>query len=213
VDHEVIGIASDVRNAGLAVPAEPEYYVVRRHDDNAPLRHSTLIVRSSSGFVAAPGTIRREIAAMDPTIPIEVLPMDESISELASRPRLLALVLALFAATAASLAAIGMAGVSAYQVVQRRREIGIRLTLGATPQQARSVVLWRVLPPVVIGLVSGCMLSAWSVRLAEPLLHKVSPQVWITASALLMAAVAAVAAWIPACAAARVDPQATLRAE
>lgn len=213
VDYGVAGIAGDVSNAGLALPAEPEYYVLRLKSAPELLRHSTLVVRAAAGAPLSPETIRREIQALDATLPVTVEMLEERIGKLAARPRLLALLLGLFAAAALVLAAVGLAGVVAYQISQRRREIGVRLALGATHAQVRGFVMRRVAAPVVAGLVFGVALSWGSVKYAEPLLHKVTPQVWLMLAAAVMGAMAVTAAWIPARAALRVDPQETLRSE
>lgn len=213
VDYRVAGIAADVRNAGLALPADPEYYVLRRGSAPEVMRHSTLIVRAAAGSPLSSETLRREIQSLDATLPVNVQPMETRIGEIAARPRLLAVLLSVFAMAALLLASIGLAGVVAYQVSQRRREIGLRLALGATPGQARGFVIRRIAYPVALGLLAGGALALGALDYASPLLHGIAAHPWLLFAVAALACAALLAAWIPSREAARLDPQEALRSE
>ena len=132
-----------------------------------------------------------------------------------ARPRLYAQLLAAYAAVAIGLVAVGIYGVIAFGVVQRTREIGIRMALGARRQQVRALVVRDSALVTAIGLLIGIGGAAWSSRLFEGLLFGITPldRTTYAAVAAAFAAIAIVAAFIPARRASAVDPVTALRAE
>jgi putative ABC transport system permease protein len=144
-----------------------------------------------------------------------VAPMADIVANSTSRPRLYATLVGLFAAIAAALAAIGLYGVIAYGVAQRRREIGIRVALGATRTQVIGLVLRQTLLLTAVGILIGVAGAATLTRYLESMLFGLTPldpTTWGGVS-VLFASVAAVAAYVPARRAMTIDPVRALRAE
>jgi ABC-type antimicrobial peptide transport system permease subunit len=118
-----------------------------------------------------------------------------------------------FGALALLLAAVGLYGVTAYAVSQRRAEIGIRMALGAAPGGVVRLVLGRVTMLVAIGIVAGATLSMWASRFVATLLYGLEPRdpMTLAGAAVVLATVGIVAAWLPARRASRIDPAEVLR--
>jgi ABC-type antimicrobial peptide transport system permease subunit len=159
--------------------------------------------------------IGRAIASADPDVSVGVHPLNEVIAESLTQDRVLAIVSASVGALALLLAALGLYGAVAYGVTRRRRELGIRLALGATAAHIVRLVLGRVAALVAVGLCAGAILSAWASRLIVALLYDVGPRdpVTFVSAALVFAAVAAVATWLPTRRAVGIDPALILRCE
>jgi ABC-type lipoprotein release transport system permease subunit len=219
--HTVVGIAADVRNVGLARPAEPEYYLLRKYapdpvfGDGSAWRSAAVVVRSPLAARAVSTELRRAIAELEPTLPVEMQTLRERASEMTEQPRFNALLLGGFAAIGLALAAIGVYGVIAFLVTQRSREIGVRMALGATPRIVarhfvRHAALWTA-AGTAIGLA-----GAWfATEVIGRLLFQVgSRDPWsFVAAPVLLFLVALAAAWIPSRRAAAVDPVRALRQE
>ena len=175
-----------------------------------------LVVRSFNDPQALASTIRREVSAMDPNLPIAaVQTMDARVSAAVARPRLQANVLTAFAVIAILLAALGIYGVMSYAVSQRAKEIGIRLALGATRHQVVGLVLRRSVLLTVAGVTIGLIVALALARFLRTLLFEVStsdPAVFVSI-VLLLSMTAVIAAWVPARRAARLDPVSTLRSD
>ena len=141
--HIVVGIAKDVRNAGLTAKPDPEYYVVRGMTARDATRRSFLVTRSQMGASATAALLKRAVAEIDGQLPVTISTLDQQVSELSARPRFTAVVLVSFGVLAMLLAATGLAGVAGYLVTERTRDIGIRIALGATPGVVQREVLWE----------------------------------------------------------------------
>ncbi len=217
--YTIVGVAADVRNAGLTDRNDAEYYLVRRHGaasayEDAPAA-SAVIVRGSARSSAIQGWLRTEIASLDPALPAVILPFEEHIGELAARPRFQAWLLAMFAGIGMILAASGLYGLVSFLVAQRERELGVRLTLGATPAMIVRMIVGDALRWTAGGLVVGIAAAVAAAYSLRSLLFHVSPAnplAYFSAAALL-AFIALAAAWVPSRRAARLDPAATLRHE
>jgi len=176
-----------------------------------------LVVRSQAGELSrAAAAIRREIAGLDPDLAgIGLRSMDEFISVAESRRRFQVLLMGWFAGLAAVLAAIGIYGVMVNTVVRRTREIGLRLALGAAPRDAVIMIVSKGMLLAGVGITAGFLAAAALMKFIRGLLFGVSPfdAPTFSAVATLLAAIAALAAWLPARAAARVDPVVALREE
>jgi ABC-type antimicrobial peptide transport system permease subunit len=158
---------------------------------------------------------RRAVREVDPTLPVRVRPMEEVFAR-ALAGRRFALVLAgAFAVAALALAATGLYGVVAYVAAQRRRELGVRVALGARAADVRRLVLGRGLAPAAVGLVAGLAAALAAGRVLAAQLYGVRPAdpATFAAVAVALGVVAVAAAWGPARRAARADPAAVLRAE
>jgi putative ABC transport system permease protein len=161
-------------------------------------------------------SVRKALASVDPTLALaRVATMDDRLASTLARPRVNALLLAGFAATALLLAALGIYGVIAYSVVQRTRELGIRVALGARGEDVLRLVLRQGLTPVAAGLLLGLCGAAAASRVLQSLLYGVAATDAATylAVAAFLAAVATAASYLPARRATRADPLTALRAE
>jgi len=207
----VIGVFADVHHYGLDERVDPHYFVPLRQ---APARTMSLALRLSAPI--APADLRRATTAVDPTLPIyEVRTVDDILRGSLSNRKALALTLTLFGGLALVLASVGLYGTVAAGVAERRREIGIRLSLGAT----RSRVLRLFLRQGMIVAVAATIVGLGVTRLVTPLvrqfLFQVTPLDWpsLVVAAGVVLAVAFIATWIPARQAIAIDPVETLRTE
>jgi putative ABC transport system permease protein len=159
--------------------------------------------------------MRTTAAALDQTLPIEIQTLDQRVGKLAQAPRFNAILLSLFAAIGVLLAALGIYGVVGYLVVQRTREIGVRMALGAAPRTILKMVLLNVARWTLAGAILGLLGAWWSARVLESLLFEVKPHdpLLLGFALLFLAVVAIAAAWIPARRAMRLDPVVALRYE
>ncbi|AHG87930.1 permease [Gemmatirosa kalamazoonensis] len=207
----IVGVVDDVRNDGLATEPRGTLYFPF---DQSPGSSSWVIVRTTLPAGRVVPALRRELAAIDRDLPLsEVQTLEDALSRTVSQPRFSMLMLTIFAGAALLLAAVGLYGVIATGVAQRQREISVRIALGARP---RSVVRWVVgqsLRLTVVGIAIGAAAAYASGRVLASLLYEVrptDPPVFV-AVAVLLAAVAVVAALVPAMRAARTDPAAVIR--
>ena len=203
---EVVGVLSDVKNAGLALPSRPEIYL--------PLPQLTstymcLSVRTAANPHTVARAVRREIAAVDPDQPVtRVMSAEELLESASAQPRFTMFLLGAFAGAALLLAVIGIYGVISYSVAQRTQELGIRIALGAAHGDILRLVigggLWLTLAGIAIGLAGSFALT----RLMASLLYQTSasdPATFL-ASAMVFVAVAILAGYLPARRATRIDP-------
>ena len=211
----VVGVAANVKNDGLQTNGDPEFYLPWKNDPLINLHAGYVIVRTRMNPMSVASWIRSETAALDATLPVTVETMSQRVGKLTERPRFNAMLLCLFAGIAVLLAAVGIYGVIGFLVVERTREIGVRLALGATPHSILKMVLSSVARCTIGGAVLG-LLGAWfCTRLLESLLFEArahDPMIFGMAISALVA-VALLAAWIPARRAMRVDPMIALRYE
>jgi ABC-type antimicrobial peptide transport system permease subunit len=162
------------------------------------------------------GAIERVIRGVDPSIPVVRLQdMDEVFAASIARRRLLAQLLGVLAGLAMLIAAVGTYGVLSHMVAERRREIGIRIALGAAQFSVLTLVLKRGLTLTVVGIVAGLAGTFGVSRVMTSLLFGVEPTDPVTIGAVVatIAAVAAFACWLPAWRASRLNPNVVLRAE
>jgi predicted lysophospholipase L1 biosynthesis ABC-type transport system permease subunit len=194
---------------------QPMIYVPFQQDHSGFLRFVAFVARTAAPASVAEG-IRAEIRRAAPDLPIEItVTMDEAVAASVAQPRFRTLLLALFAIAATLIAACGLYGLMAYAVTQRRREIGVRMALGATRRDVLRLVLTRALRIVVVGVIVGLAGAAGVTRVLQRFLFGVTPTdpIAFTIVTLLLMAVGLIAAWLPARRATRIDPSAALRAE
>src|SRR5436190_20579406 len=212
--REIVGVVGNVKHLSLRNEDSPEMYLPRTQ---IPFNIMSIVVRTNvSNPNALTASLRKELAAMDATIPLtSVLVFDEHISRSLARPRFNTLLLSIFAGTALVLTAIGIYGVLAYSVAQRTSEIGIRIALGAGKSSIFRLIVGQAMTLVGISLVLGLAGAFAATRLLNSLLFGVgaSDPGTFAGIVLLVSAVAFVAAWVPARRATRVDPIVALRAE
>lgn len=209
--HQVIGIVSDVREWDITHEAVPEAY-------NAFTGNSRIFlvlhgsVRPSTLSTAA----RRIVSELDPALPLfNIRTMDEVVADQTRTSQFLSLLVGLFAIFAAVLAAVGIYGVLSYAVEQRTREIGIRMSLGATQGGVLKQILLEGMRLAIVGSVIGIAAAFAAARAIASQLHDVKPTdpVVLTVTTLLLVLVALAACLIPARRAARLDPMRALRQE
>jgi len=213
----IAGVAKDVKQGGVDAKTGTEIYLLDQqtpaYEGFAP-RNMNIVVRSTLSRDALASSIRRIVASVDPGLPVVGLrSMDEVFDDALARPRFLAELLVIFAAVALALAAVGTYGVLAYSVAERRREIGIRMALGASEGGVLTLVLRQGMLLAGIGLLVGLAGALAVTRVVSSLLFGVQPTDPATFAAvgLFMLAVALVACVVPARRATRVDPLVALR--
>lgn len=213
----IVGVAADIRQRRLDQEVQPMIYVPFQQERDAPflLRFVAFVARTPTpGRVAE--SIRAEIRRAEPDLPIQSTDtMDEAVAASVAQPRFRMVLLGLFAVTAMLIATCGLYGLMAYAVTQRRREIGVRIALGATRHDVLRLVLTRALGIVVAGLLAGLIGAAGVTRVLQTFLFGVTSTdpIVFTIVTLLLLAVGLMAAWLPARRATRIDPWAALRAE
>ena len=207
------GVVEDVKYFGLADPSEPSLYLPV---SQAPFRRMSFVLRTTADPESLMATVRREIQAVDPTVPVsQVSTLDRILSASVARERFSMILLVIFASVALLLAAVGVYGVISYGVSQRTTELGVRMALGAEPGDVLKLVLGQgarlALAGVGLGLVGAGFLS----RVMASQLYGVSATDPATyaAVALALTGVALAAAYIPARRTARLDPVLALRGD
>jgi putative ABC transport system permease protein len=209
----IVGIAGDVRDTALESDARPCVYLPY---SQFPASSMSLVVRTAVDSKALVPAIRSEVWATDKDQPVtDVKTMDEYVSDSVSPRRANALLLAVFAALALALASIGVYGVMAYSVLQRVREIGIRMALGAQRSDVIRLIVGSAMTLVFAGVGIGIASALALSRVLSSLLYGVSatdPMTFALISVLLVSA-ALLASYIPARRATKVDPMIALRHE
>lgn len=209
----IVGIVSDSRQAGLDHDAPPLLYIPY---EQFPLPFTTVAVRSRAPEVAIAALVRAQLSQIDPELPPgDVSTLQGVLDRSVSQPRFRTLLISAFAGVAMVLAAVGVFGLISYSVAQQTREIGIRIALGASPQQVLRPMVREGLTlaglGVGIGLVGALLLG----RVIGSFLYDVAPRdpLTFTAVATILFGVAFLATYLPARRALHVDPIAALRAE
>lgn len=215
----VVGVVRDVRHNGLTGRIKSKFYVPHAQfalsAQTAP-RDMTLVVRTVGEPLSILGPIRSAVRAVDPALPIaDVRSMQAVVGASLSTPRLTTGLLSIFAGLALMLAAVGVSGVLAYLVSRRRREIGIRMALGATRASVVRMVVQQGLAWAGAGIASGILAALFLTRLMSGLLYGVAPRdpkTFVTVT-LILFGVALAASAIPAMRASKVNPLEVLRSE
>ena len=209
----VIGIVSDARRRSLDTPPRAAVYLPYTQ---FVLPYMGAVVRTDRGAGAVASAVKTAVAQIDPDLPIgDVKTMEQIIEESTGEPRFRSFLIASFAVLALLLAAVGVYGLISFTVTQRVPEIGVRLALGASPRQVFTQVIGQGLRLAVIGVVLGLFAAAGATTLVKGLLFNTSatdPVVYGSLAALLLA-MAALACYVPARRAMRVDPMTALRSE
>lgn len=211
--HEIVGIVGDVRDDSLGQDPRPMVYVPYAQ---APFWGANVVVKSTLSPSSVAATIRQEVQKIDKDLPVtDVAMMPDIIEASVAQPRFRTLLLGLFAAMALVLAATGIFGLISYSVSRRTREIGIRVALGASRNTILGMILRETLGLALVGLAVGLPCALAASHLVGHMLFNVSPNdpATLAAVAFCLAAVAALAGYIPARRAMRVDPMVALRYE
>jgi putative ABC transport system permease protein len=214
VTVEIVGVAGNVRLDEPSSEQKPTIYVP--HPQNPWSRGVWFVARTEANPAALAAALRSEFMAIDKEQPIEQFgTLEQRLQNQSAQPRFQTASMSCFALVALLLAALGIYGVNAYAVAQRRNEIGLRMALGATRGAVMRQVIGKGLGPtgigIAVGLAGALAISIWlkSILVGS---HALDPLTFLGA-ALLLTLVAAVACFIPALKATRIDPAITLRAE
>jgi len=210
---QIVGIAKDVKNRTLNEALQPFLYVpfLQDYRSNMILVART-VIEPKTMFHA----VRAETAALDPKIPMfDAKTFEQHIGLSLFLQRMAATILSIFGLLALSLAAVGVYGVMAYAVSQRTRELGIRISIGASRSDVLKLILGQGLTLSVVGLIGGLVTALVVTRFSAHLLYGVSSAdpVTFTVIALLLLGVAVVSGYFPARRATRIDPVVALRME
>ncbi len=220
--REIVGIVGDVRNGGLDSDPEPIMYIPVAQMPNGVTALNnriipiTWIVRTKVEPFSLSTEIQEELRTASGGLPVShIRSMDQVRSESTQRTDFNMTLLVIFAGVALLLAAIGIYGLMAYSVQLRTQEIGIRMALGAVPQNVRKMIVVQGMRLALIGVFLGVAASLALTRLMASLLYGVKPwdPVAIVSVAVLLGAVALLATYFPARRASRVDPMIALRYE
>lgn len=207
----VVGVAADIRDVRLDVPAPPMLFLPHAQVD---LPSMTLVVRSSLAAAGVAPALRSALQEMDETLPLpQVVALASSVGDASGGARFNLWLLAAVAAIALALAVTGVYATMRFTVAERQREMAVRLALGASPRDIVKLILGSGLAVAVGGVVAGTAVALASSTVLASLLYEVAPRdPWsFGAAAAMLLASAALACYLPARRAARLDPAGVLR--
>jgi putative ABC transport system permease protein len=215
---EIVGIVGDVKHRGIEAEAFPTIYVNYLQNFSSVPNFPIMIyvVRSKTAPGALAERAQSELQSLDTNqVIFNVRPMEYLLADARTERRFTMMLLAIFAALALTLAAVGIYGVTSYSVAQRTREIGIRMALGAQRSDLMQGVLGQGLRMTLLGVGIGTAITYAATRLMESLLYGVSARdpIMFALTAALLTMVAILACYIPARRATKVDPMVALRCE
>jgi putative ABC transport system permease protein len=212
IHPQIVGIVANVKSSDLGAPGDPILYAP--HAQNVWAQAVLLILRSPMDPSWLRSAVERELSAIDPEQAVSnVGPMTDTLKERSAEPRFQTELMTAFAALALLLAMVGIYGVNAYAVAQRRHEIGVRMALGATPSIVVRDVISQGMRVTAIGITLGIAGAFATASVLRNVLVGVSATdpVTLVSVALVMAAVAGMACYLPARKATRIDPASALR--
>jgi putative ABC transport system permease protein len=209
----IVGVASDLRQAGLVSRPEPEIFVPYLQ---MPYAEMAMVIRTTQEPLRLVRALRSRVGSIDKSLPVyDVTTMDQLFAEQVASSKFNTALLGLFAFLAAALAAVGIYGVMTYTVTQRTHEIGVRMALGAEQIDVLCLVLRQGIVLAALGIGIGFAGALALTRFLSSLLYSVrstDPVTFIIVSAIL-GGVALLATYLPARRAAKVDPMVALRYE
>ncbi|MGQ0733661.1 MAG: FtsX-like permease family protein [Acidobacteriota bacterium] len=211
--YQVVGVTRDVRYYGPRTEPRPEVYIPHAQNAYLPMN---VVVRTTGDPARLATSVTEVVRGMDPTQPAHHLrTMDELLAGTMATERFVTWLFLGLAGLALTLAATGVYGLMSYVVAQRTHETGIRMALGAQAADVLWLLVSRSLVLTLAGVVAGGLVAAATTQVLSGLLFEVSPTDPLTfaASAALLVATGAVAAWLPARRAVRIDPTDALRWE
>ena len=212
---EIVGVCGDARYYRVRKEVQPTFYTPYWQVDEGVHDATFAISTQLDGHALLP-SLRDAIRQIDTNLPmLDVRTQDEQIAANLRQERIFAVLSSGFGVLALALACVGIYGIMAYSVANRRNEIGIRLALGAQPRQVRTMILRESTWLSVAGIVAGVGTALFLTRLVKSMLYGIQPNdpLTISCGVLLLLAVALAASWIPARRAARVQPMEALRHE
>jgi putative ABC transport system permease protein len=210
---EVVGIVGDVKEAGLDEPNAPQLYLPLLQ---WPVRTMSVVLKTTTPPKGLADAVRAAVYSVDANMPVSgVRTLDDIVSRSISQPRFYMTLLAIFAAVALALAAVGIFGVLSYAVAQRTREIGIRMALGAQEGSVVRLVVTQAMALVIAGVAAGTAAALFLSQTMTKMLFSVTPTdpATFTGVAAVLMTVALMASYVPARRATRVDPIVALRTD
>jgi putative ABC transport system permease protein len=210
---EIVGVVNSFRETDLAEEPRRELFTAY---SQTTIPGNTLVVRSTGSTADVLTAVRSAIGAVDPDVAFfNVRTMKQQVADSVAQPRLRSALLAIFSSVALILASLGIYGLIACSVAERKKEIGIRIAMGARPAEVRSMVLGQGLKLTAIGLALGLAGAAGATRLIDGFLYGVraSDPFTYALTCVVFLGVAIVASYLPARRAMRVDPMVALREE
>ena len=210
---EVIGVVGDIKDLNIEAEPPPMYYFFH---GQVAWPHMTFVIKTEIAPEMMTSAVRQAIWDVDKTLPVPTTaPLEQNLAEAIAGPRFNTQLLSLFAAIALLVAAMGIYGIISYSVTRRRREIGVRMAMGARPGNMVQLILRHALILITVGTGFGALGAFGLTRFLRSLLYETSPTHVATfvAVALVLAVVGVAASFIPAARAAKVDPVTALRME
>ncbi len=212
--YQIIGVVKDTKYSDLREELSPIVYAVKAQSDDPPT-DAQILIRSGAPLASILSAVKSTVSQSDPDADISFSNFHQMIDDGLLRDRLMARLSGFFGVLAAVLAAIGLYGVISYMVERRRNEIGIRMALGAGQQRIIRLVLRETCILLLVGLATGVALTLATAKTAASMLFGLKPTDALTyiLAALCLSVVAALASFLPARRAARLDPMVALRNE
>ncbi|MGH7506747.1 MAG: FtsX-like permease family protein, partial [Longimicrobiales bacterium] len=218
--YEIVGVVDHVLTWGVTSPDRPPqvYLPLLSHtgEDTPGVHEMAFIVRTAGPPVDLVPTIRNAVSEIDPDVPLAlVTTLERMLAEDRAPMAFTMTLIGTASAVALLLSLIGVYGVVSYLVARRSSEIGVRLALGARPDEVAGMILWQGGRVMASGLIAGLLVAIGISRVIESILFQVDPTDPATyaAATITLLAIALLACWIPARRAARLDPVTALRAE
>lgn len=211
--HEIVGVVRDVRNTSLREATEPAIYYSARQ---FPYRTMHIVMRGGGGAAQLGAALREEVWRLDRGLAVgEVRPLERVLASTIDPPRLIRMLLGVFAALALTLAAVGIYGILTFTVAERRREMSVRIALGAEPRGVLLMVVRQGVTLALVGFALGIVGAGIAGRSIDAFLYRVTAWDPVTIGAVLgvLLTVAAMACLAPAWRASREDPVRALRAD
>jgi predicted permease len=218
--YTVVGVVENVRDTALAVSPAPTVYfpeiIPRDSIPRQTRRTMALVVKTTGEATSMITAIQRAVREIDPTLPtFAAQSMTEVLRASTARLAFIIVILGVAAVVTLILGAVGLYGVMAYVVTLRRRELGIRIALGASPRAVVAATTGQGIALTCVGVAGGLVLFILTARFLQAFLFGIAPwdPLTIASAALMLLAIATLASWIPARRSGRVDPAEALRAE
>jgi ABC-type antimicrobial peptide transport system permease subunit len=215
VPTTIVGVVGDAAYRSVRDEVQPTMYAPLAQMSIAPVIVKISVRSATTSPAALARSVAAALTAVDRNLAFDFVPLVDQVSASLTQERLVAWLSGFFGALALLLAGLGLYGVTSYAVTRRRTELGIRMALGAAPGSVVRLVLSRVCVLVALGVVIGGAVSLWASRFVAFLLYGLEPRdpATLVGAVGVLATVSALAAWLPAWRASRIDPAVVLRNE